>query len=242
MIIYDLAAFGTPLPVGYFHSALWSDVHNMGLVSLTYPHLDAMWGTTFGVYRGLFFLSPFLLFAALGYVNLWRNPAHRVEFWLLALAPLSYWLFNASSAMWQGGFAVGPRYLVPSLPFIGMAAGSGLGQAWRRPFLRPIVLLAACWSVAAVWAETVAGQSFPNYALNPLFDLSLPLLAAGDVARNIGMGLGLTGLASVAPLVVFVLICNAVPLAFLRSSGGQHANGLAGLRSVRLRLGDSQVK
>ena len=70
---HDFAAFGTPLPVGYFHSALWVDVHQIGFVSLTYPHVNALFGLTFGVYRGLFFLSPYLLMAVVGVGVLWRR-------------------------------------------------------------------------------------------------------------------------------------------------------------------------
>jgi hypothetical protein len=202
LVVYDWLAFGTPLPVGYFHSALWTDVHQVGLVSLTYPKLDALWGITFDVYRGLFFLSPYLLFAALGYVLLWRQSERRPEFWVLLLAPLAFLLFNSSSAMWQGGFAVGPRYLVASLPFLGLAAGIGIAQAWRRPIVRPVVVLTIAWSVSALWIETIAGQSFPDYTPNPLFDYSLPRFLAGDIARNVGMLLGLSGWASLLPLVV----------------------------------------
>jgi hypothetical protein len=203
---YDYAAFGTLLPVGYGHSSLWADVHNVGFLSLTYPRPDALWGITFGAHRGLFFLSPFLLFAIPGYVWLWRERERRAEFWVFLLAPISFLLFNASSAMWQGGFAVGPRYLVPSLPFLAMAAGLGVTRAWSRSLLRPIVGLAAAWSLFAVAAETIAGQSFPDYTPNPLFDLSLPRLAEGDIARNVGMAFGLAGFASLAPLILLLAI------------------------------------
>jgi hypothetical protein len=206
LVVYDYVAFGTPLPIGYLHSTLWTDVHQTGFVSLTYPRLDALWGLTFGVHRGLFFLSPFLLCSALGYWALWQNRKRRAEFWVLVLAPLAFLLFNSSSAMWQGGFAVGPRYLVPSLPFLALAAGVGVAQAWQRPALRPLVAGVGIWSLFAVWAETMGGQSFPDYTQNPLFDLSLPRLAAGDIARNAGMVLGLAGWASLVPLLLVVAV------------------------------------
>lgn len=204
--VYNLAAFGTPLPVGYLHSTLWIEVHQTGFISLTYPRGDALWGLTFGVHRGLFFLSPFLLFALPGYLALWRDTDRRPEFWVLLLAPLSFLLFNASSAMWQGGFAVGPRYLLPSLPFLALAAGVGIDRTWHHVLVRIIAVVAIAWSFSVVWAETIAGQAFPDYTPNPLFDLSLPTLASGDVARNVGMLFGLSGWASLAPLVLAGLI------------------------------------
>lgn len=219
LIVYDLVAFGTPLPVGYLHSTLWTDVHQTGFVSLTYPRPEALWGITFSPHRGLFFLSPFLLWALPGYAALWTNRARRPEFWLLLLAPLALLLFNGSSVMWSGGFAVGPRYLVPMLPFLALAAAAGLGHTWPNPAARLLALAAGAWSLFAVWSETVAGQSFPDYTPNPLFDLSLPRLVAGDIARNTGMILGLSGWASLAPLLVGMLVALVLFALLLRSRG-----------------------
>lgn len=224
---YDYAAFGTPLPVGYAHSTLWTDVHSTGFLSLTYPRADALWGITFGSHRGLFFLSPFLLFALPGYVTLWRGRVRRVETLVLLLAPALFFVFNASSAMWQGGFAVGPRYLIPSLPFLAMASAAGIGWAWRCRRLRPLVVATAVWSVFAVWAETIGGQSFPDYTPNPLFDLSLPRLIGGDVARNLGHAIGLSGLTSVVPLIVVLLL----GLALAASGWGWRKTGAVPARS-----------
>jgi hypothetical protein len=209
LIVHDVGAFGTPLPIGYFHSALWTDVHDTGFVSLTYPHLDAFWGITFGVYRGVFFLSPYLLFALGGYLSLWRR-GWRAEVAVLAVAPTVFFLFNASSAMWQGGFSVGPRYIVASLPFLGLAAGVGVAECWRSIAWRPVLILACAWSIFAVWTETIGGQAFPDFTPNPLFDFSLPKLLAGDVARNAGMLVGMAGLKSLLPLLVVVLIAALV--------------------------------
>jgi hypothetical protein len=209
LVAYDVVSFGTPLPVGYFYSTLWSDVHREGVVSLTYPQWEPFWGVTFGVHRGLFFLSPWLLLAIAGYAHLLRRRSLRAELWVLATVPALFLLFNASSAMWQGGFAVGPRYLVPSLPFLGLAAGIGLERVWRILWLRPLAAAAITWSLFNVWTQTFGGQSFPDYTPNPLFDFSLPKLLAGDVARNAGMLLGLTSFASLVPLII-ILACIAV--------------------------------
>jgi hypothetical protein len=202
---YDLVAFGTLLPVGYLYSSLWTDVHSTGLVSLTLPQAEALWGITFGAHRGLFFLSPFLLFAAPGYWVLWQRRDLRPEWWVLALAPLLFLLFNGSSAMWQGGFGIGPRYLLPALPFLATVAGVGLASSWTHRIARPLVLAACGWSVFAVWTQTLGGQAFPDYTPNPLFDLSLPRLLAGEVARNVGMVFGLSGWTSLLPMLVLAL-------------------------------------
>jgi hypothetical protein len=203
---FDWLTFRTLLPVAYQHSVLFPQQMQTGFFSLTAPHWDALWGISFSPYRGLFFLSPYLLFAVVGYIQLWRVRATPPEFWLLLLAPVAFILFNASSSLWDGGFAIGPRYILACLPFLALAAGIGVVRAWRNQALRPLVLVSIGWSLFAVWAETIAGQAFPDYSANPLFARSLPLLAAGDIARNLGMLFGLSGWASLLPLIVLILV------------------------------------
>lgn len=205
LMAYDWAIFRTPLPVGYKYSELYTDLHSTGFMSLTYPHPSGLWGITFGSFRGLFFVSPVLLLAVAGFWLWWRSRRHRAE-WLVCLwATVGFFLFNSSSIMWQGGFSVGPRYLVPMLPFmitgLGALAVSGWGKSvWVRGLTAGLALVSA----AVVWAETIGGQQFPDWTLNPLFNYSWPHLAAGNIARNLGMALNLSGWGSLIPLAVGV--------------------------------------
>src|SRR5690606_10997887 len=114
---YNTTIFGGPLELGYSRSELWTDQHHTGFMSLTLPTLDAAWGITFSAFRGLFLLAPWLLLAVPGFVLWWRERRLRAEWWLSLTIVLLIFLFNASSGMWWGGFAVGPRYLLPMLPF-----------------------------------------------------------------------------------------------------------------------------
>src|SRR5690606_36532602 len=79
LVVYDLVAFGTPIPVGYSHSALWQDQHHTGFMSISYPHFEALWGLTFGSFRGLFVRAPWLLLALPGALLWWREGQHRAE-------------------------------------------------------------------------------------------------------------------------------------------------------------------
>ncbi len=204
--VYNYAIFGTPLPVGYEHSALWQDVHSVGFLSLTLPQADALWGITFGSYRGLFLLAPFLLLAIPGFYFFWRARTQRAEFWVTLWCVVSFFLFNGSSAMWSGGFAVGPRYLVPVLPFLALPI-IFLLPAVRSKLIQAACALAMLGSLVLVWIQTIGGQSFPQFQPNALMDYSLPRILAGDIARNVGMVLGLRGWSSLIPLlgILFVL-------------------------------------
>jgi hypothetical protein len=109
--------------------------------------------------------------------------------------------FNASSAMWWGGFAVGPRYLLPGLPFLALGLAFAL-RAWKSSrFFLAIALAAGLWSWLATWGLTLAGQAFPSDALhNPLLEYAWPNWVAGNVARNLGTLIGIPGPSSLLPL------------------------------------------
>ena len=161
LMAYNWAIFHTPLPVGYRYSELYTELHSTGFLSLTYPRPDALWGITFGSFRGLFYVSPVLLLAVAGLWAWWRTDRLRAEWAVCLWATISFFLFNGSSIMWQGGFSIGPRYLVPMLPFLVMGLGA-FAVRWGELFwVRGLTALLAVWSGVAIWAETLGGQNFP---------------------------------------------------------------------------------
>ena len=209
---YNTAIYHTPLAIGYSYSSLYVEQHHAGFMSLTFPRPAVLWGVTFSSYRGLFFLSPILLLAIWGFVLLAKQRSYRAEFWVCLWAVGSFLLFNGSSIMWQGGFAVGPRYLLPMLPFLVVPLGVYLDQTAWTLGKKLLVAVFALWSLFAVWVESIGGQSFPDWTQNPLFRYSLPKLLAGDVARNLGTVLRLSGWASLVPLALFLVVTGAMLL------------------------------
>ncbi len=206
LITYDMVAFGTPLPIGYAHSALWQDQHTTGFMSITTPQLTALWGLTFGSFRGLFVRAPWLLLALPAYIVWWRQATYRAEWWVLLLAPLSLILFYGSSAMWWGGFGAGPRYIVPIIPFLALPAAWFAARLWARPLARPAIIAIVGASIILVWLEALAAQQFPTDATRATWSgYVLPAWADGDIARNLGMALGLSGPLSLLPLLLVAL-------------------------------------
>jgi hypothetical protein len=78
------------------------------------PFLTGFWGLIFSPYRGVFWHTPLFIASVVAFVPFVRR--HRSEALLIAL--LSGVLVGMYSLwwMWWGGFAWGPRFLVPLTP------------------------------------------------------------------------------------------------------------------------------
>lgn len=212
LAVYDLIAFGTPIPIGYEHSELWQAQHDVGFMSLTYPRAETLWGLSFSPFRGLFLLAPVLLLALPGIWFGLRSATQRAPVLVATASFALMFLFASASAMWWGGFAIGPRYLLPGLPLLALPLGVTLarinGAALPRR-LAGLTLFAVLAGLSAllVWATTLAGQSYPpDTTRRPLTEYVLPTLQDGNVARNLGMALHLGGLASLMPLAIGLML------------------------------------
>ncbi|MCC6177949.1 MAG: hypothetical protein IT305_21830 [Chloroflexi bacterium] len=223
MAVHNWAIFGTPLPVGYAHSTLWQSEHQTGFFSLTWPTFEAFWGVTFGLYRGLFVTAPYLLLGLAGLVYLLRDPRFRTQAVLCGWSVACFLAFNSSSVMWTGGYGVGPRYLVPMLPFLALPATVAIDRWSDRRAGRLICGTLLAWSFAATWSLTIAGQSFPGFEPFPLWTYALPALLAGDIARNVGTLGGLSGWWSMVPLGLLAVLL--VPWQALRDHTRQQDRG-----------------
>jgi hypothetical protein len=201
-MIYNTAIFGSPLELGYSYSELWTEQHHTGFMSLTWPRWEVIWGITFSPFRGLFVLSPLLLLAVPGFILWWRSGEHRIEFWVALVSVLAMFLFNSSSIMWWGGFTIGPRYLLPMLPFMALPMIFVFREWKKRVWIRVLSIALFAWSLIATWGLTLAEQAFPPETFrNPLVEYAWPNWHMGNIARNLGMFLHLPGLLSLLPLL-----------------------------------------
>lgn len=218
LALYDMLAFGTPLPVGYEHSALWQEQHQQGFLSLTRPTVDALWGLTGGSFRGLFFIAPVLLLALPGCILGLAQRETRGVTLVVAAAFAGMLLFAASSVMWWGGFAVGPRYILPAVPLLTLPLGFVLARInraarpWRAVGFVGVGVLSVV-SGTLTWGLTFARQNYPPDTItDPVRDYVVPALRDGDVARNVGMAAHLTGPTSLLPLLLLLAGVGALLL------------------------------
>jgi len=209
---YNLAAFGNPFTAGYMfvHSAMYQNqVHGgaigMILNTVRAPSLGSLWQITFGTYRGLFDVSPFLLLFFVGLYFMWRRRELRPELWLCVAVVVLYFLMDASRGVdqngWSGGWSIASRHLTPMLPFMIVPIVFGLAS---RTFRAAFVALAAI-STAIMFAAVASGDQFSFADKNPLINEMLPHFFHGKILVNWGYMLGLTGLPSLLPLLVIAL-------------------------------------
>jgi hypothetical protein len=124
-----------------------------------YPTKLALWGLTFSEYRGLFFVSPVLLLAAIG---LWRM-RRRDAFIVVSIFAI-FLLMVASFNGWEGGSSFGPRHLLPAIPFLVLP----LAFVRARWLVVPFVL-----SVAINLMATAIDASPPGGIQRPIRDFYL---------------------------------------------------------------------
>jgi 4-amino-4-deoxy-L-arabinose transferase-like glycosyltransferase len=219
LLSYLHEAFGSFRPsYSYYDPSSFSFMQQQGYMGLTYPHPDRLLKLLFGCSRGLFFASPVLIAAPVGLWWLWKE--RRFSSFALAAAGivLYYFLFNASFYWWKAGLTFGPRYAGAAIPLMCL----GLALAWERAsagWRRAMVGLAVCSALIALMAVSTTSQlamqdSCPIvHSVWPAFwagkmaenrESMLTVAEAGGAygASNLGVLLGLRGLASLIPLLV----------------------------------------
>lgn len=120
LALYHRAGFGGLAALPYDFST--QDNRSKGFfMGLGAPDPTALWHLLFSDTRGLFFSAPWLLLAIPGGVVMARRGRALEAAVSGAIVLLFVWL-NASLVDWDGGWALGARYLVPCLPFLALLA------------------------------------------------------------------------------------------------------------------------
>jgi hypothetical protein len=195
MLAYNYAIFGTPFDLTYRHmTGRHTAQHVKGIVGVNVPAWDAIYGLLFSRHHGLFFTSPVLLLTLPGLFLLMKDQKWRVEGWLFALISFSLLFIYAGFTYWIGGYAFGPRYLAPAIPFLATSAYYAFTGEWfqSKNFLRFGACVAGIFSVILIVAGSITFPYPPDPLLDPSFFVSLPLIRNGGYGSNVGSLLGFT--------------------------------------------------
>ncbi len=201
---YDWACFGSPFHLSYRYVAnKFSESQKAGIFGIGVPNGHAI-DQVFVGSRGLLVAAPVIVAAVAGTVLLARRYRREaivcgVVFGALVIANCGYFLP-------YGGKGIGPRFLVPSLPFIAL----GLAPAFARWFRVTVVLAAV--SIVSMASLTVARRQ-TVWELGRVLGRTKHLAASSLLTTNaldwIGMGL-------VAATALVLAACAAACIVALR--------------------------
>ncbi len=243
---YNLLAFGKWFYIPYeayaeAGAAAAFPGHARGYVGVYWPgwrnFLDVLQEITIRPQRGLLYVgmergwiyacNPVLWLALPGLVWLFRQKRFRVEAVLVAAMASAYFAFNAcygdSIVYWGGAWSVGPRHLVPMIPFLALPLAFAVRRWWF--VFAPLLLLSIFYMLLATAVEPRVPYEYrnpardlflPNYlrgnfSLNRLglFDPAAHPVVGSSTAFNLGEIAGLPGTLQLLPLLLFWLISGA---------------------------------
>jgi hypothetical protein len=194
LLSYNIACFSTPFTTNYSHEdPMFKAGENALLGVFVVPQWEVLPMVLFSPYRGLFVTAPVLLFGLYG-LNLWSKRGDRKEeAWLMVSVLLFFLLFIIMFNGWHGGWAVGPRYLAPALPFLALPLVPGFVRFFKTVCALAILSIAINLLVTAVDPQAPAGnaqnamiEGRSQWQYSPLTDYVWPLFtegAAGPLLR-----------------------------------------------------------
>jgi hypothetical protein len=233
LIAYHWVVFGGPLTLPYAYSTQLP--RHVGFMGLRPASADVLEAILLREYRGLFYSAPWLLLAIPGAIILLGRRGRRAEALVCVVISLSFVWLNSSLLDWQGGWAMGPRYLIPAIPFltvlvVGLAPRSRLrGSVSRVTALvgAGLALVLMATSALLMLVGTAVKPEVPMDIQRPFADYLLPSFGRGSLAIstqginakwpamgerqawNVGQLAGLDGLMSLVPLGLYIAATGA---------------------------------
>jgi hypothetical protein len=229
---YQHAAFGSPWTAGYAHVTDPRFAVGMahGLFGVSLPRPTVLLAMLVGRERGLLYLSPVLALGLAGLARGVLTDGHfRREAMVAAAIVGAFLAMSAGYYMWWGGAALGPRHVVPALPFLvlGLAWLVPRGRAGRTAFVALLAISAGNQLLAT------AVSPLAPFGPDVLFEHVYGQFFRGRVAvlpgsANVGMLLGLRGPASLLPLLLLWGLALRAILGSLPSAPAERVEATAG--------------
>ena len=132
LLAYNVAAFGSPFALNTsFQNPVFKETAPAFLGMFTAPSWFAALVITISPWRGIFILSPVILAAMVCIFRRGKMEMPRAERWLILACAAFFFLINVCFNGFHGGFAAGPRYLIPAMPFLCLALAPAFVR-WPR--------------------------------------------------------------------------------------------------------------
>jgi hypothetical protein len=183
LLAYQTVCFGSPLTPSYAREAFpaYAQLARQPLFGFGWPSPRLFADYLIHPARGLLVFSPFLAWAAAGFVKWWRSKQDRPDCVFSLAATASFLVLMSGYPNWHGGWSLGSRYLVPALFPLVLAAAHAL----ETPLSRGLFAAATVFSVGNHSVLTLTWPHFPVNVPWPAGTASLWFLERGWVAPSL---------------------------------------------------------
>jgi len=182
LALYQRSVFGSVLSTGYHFAADpgFRAAHGQGLLGLGWPRVDKIGIDLLSPKTGLLVFSPLVLVGLAGLVHAARRTGPRAWAARLDLAVFACLLLVGLGLGFEGGWRIGPRYLVIALPCLLLGLAEAI-EAWRDgPVFAGVWAVALTWSVLACsLAATLWPHVDPTNIGEPFGEVFLALIRDG---------------------------------------------------------------
>jgi hypothetical protein len=195
LFAHNSVLFGGPFEFGYPTAAEGAKRLN----TFDTPLLKGLYGFLLSPGKSVFIFAPPIILALVGLRRLWK--LERGVATAAMLFPLTYLLFYARYTQWEGGYCVGPRYMVPSIVLLCLALGPALVDgASRTKIVAGVLLILGAFVQGISLATSFMEDQVPrghyydatwtyrlSYSMSGQIHLLWKYLASSETAR---LGLG----------------------------------------------------
>jgi hypothetical protein len=209
-LINNKLSFGNWFSIGYANlsNPYFNSSMGQGLMGIHWPNLRVLFYMTFHPTMGLFWQSPVLIFSIIGAIFLFIERRYRIEAILAMWIIGTYLVIMSGYYMWWGGHALGPRHIIPILPFFCI-----LLVFVPKRLNWPLVVLGAV-SIGQMIFAAASNIQVPDtmvekintlgfFEYSNIYNYCLKQLIQGNFTRNLGLQyLGLKSWSSLIPLLV----------------------------------------
>ena len=179
LAIYQKICFGSYFAISLSkeHERFLTKGAAFGIFNL--PTSEAILGISVTPYRGFFFFAP-VLAPAIGCAVAWfRSRKEMRELFAIVLVFIIFFGINATFNGWDGGFGVGGRYLVPTIPLLALTLFR-CPLKWRR-LIGALAAVSFVFNFAATAVDPQPSGTIPR----PLTQYIFPLLIHGSFSPDV---------------------------------------------------------
>ncbi len=179
--LHNWIAFGNPVTMGYsLETADAFEGMSRGLFGFTFPSLKAIYLLLLSSERGLIFYMPWTVLGIAGFFQgkriipvLKKNP--------LPLMTVTYVILFSAYYMPTGGWAFGPRHLIPIIPFFVIGLAKFISISRKHLFIAallvlPSILIALIGTFGEIHQPV---HPFENPVLLPQWNIGLTMMLDG---------------------------------------------------------------